>query len=123
MFFEMVTYSKLALQVQVYNLFSAKPVKSEEEARELGERIAHQLYDGTEWVDFNRYEKTPRVSDNGNIYSIYYSRLPKKYIVPDHVPLPEGEPRERLVYPSGGGGPWIKIEKSTGKIILWGLQK
>lgn len=123
MFFEMVEYSKLALWVQTYNLIFAKPVESEEEARKLGERIAHQLYDGTSLVDFDKYEEIPKVYDDGKIYSICYSLLNKKRIIPDHVSLPERDPIEHVVYTLGGGGPCIEIEKATGKILDWKLQK
>ena len=117
MFFEMVTGSKLALKVQIYNSFSAKPVNSEEEARIIGEHIAHKLYDGTDLVDFSKYEETPRIDDNGDTYAVFYSLPPVKYTLPDYVPVPKGEFREKWVTPLGGGGPTIMIDKATGKIL------
>ena len=118
MFFEMVNCSKLALWVQTYNLFSAKPVNSEEEARMVGEYIAHKLYDGTDFVDFSRYEEKPQVSEGDEIYSVWYRPNPRKYVT-----IVDGEFKEEIGYPDGGGGPCIKIEKSTGKILSWKLQK
>lgn len=123
MFYQMISYSSMALWVQTYNLFSAKPVKSEVEARKIGEYVAHKLYDGTDLVDFSKNEEIPKISDNGGTYTISYSLLPVKYTLPAHVPISEVESRERCVTPLGGGGPSIKIEKSTGKILGWKLQK
>ena len=123
MFFNMISYSKMNFLIQKYNIFSAKPVNSEEEARQIGEYLAHKLYDGSNLVDFGRYEKVPQVDDDGEMYSVWYRLYPRRYIVPNHIPLPNGEPRERLEYSLGGGGPQIEIEKSTGKILDWGLQK
>ncbi len=123
MFFEMVEYSTIVLWVQTYNLIFAKPVESEEKALEVGKFIAHQLYDGTNLVDFDKYEETPQVYDDGKIYSVCYSLLNKNRIIPDHVSLPEGNSIEHVVYTLGGGGPCIEIEKATGKILDWKLQK
>ena len=123
MFFEMINCSKLALWVQAYNPFSAKPVNSEEEARMVGEYVAHKLYNGTDLVDFSKYEEVPQIEDNGDTYAVFYSLPPVKYTLPDYVPIFEGESRERWVTPLGGGGPTITIDKATGKILDWGLQK
>lgn len=119
----MIEYSTIIFWVQTYNLIFAKPVESKEKALEVGEFVAHQLYDGTGLVNFDRYEEIPKVSDDGDIYTVYYRLPPKRCIIPDHVPLPEGEPRERSMYTLGGGGPEIHIEKSTGKILEWRLAK
>ena len=102
------------------NIFNAKPVNSEEQARELGEYIAHGLYDGI--VDFNRYEP-PRVDLDGDNYSVSYPLHPVVQRLLDFVPLLPGESRERLVYPLGGGGPAIVLDRATGKIVEWRLQK
>lgn len=123
MFYQMVTHPAMTLSVQTYNLFSAKPIDTKEKAIEVGEYMAHKLYDGTNWVDFSRYEETPQVSESDEVYSVWYRPHAKKEIIPDCISLPEGQPRERWYYPIGGGGPYIDIEKSTGKIIDFGLQK
>lgn len=123
MFFQMIECSTIIFWVQTYNLIFAKPVESKEKALELGEFVAHQLYDGTGLVDFDKYEETPRVSDEGDIYKVCYRLLPKRLVIPNHVPLPEGEPIEHSMHILGGGGPEIHIEKSTGKILEWRLAK
>lgn len=118
MFYQMISYSSMALWVQTYNLFSAKPIESKEYARIVGEHIAHKLYEGTSPVDFSKYEKTPQVNEKDEIYSVWYRPNPRKYIT-----IVDGEFKEEIGYPDGGGGPCIKIEKSTGKILSWKLQK
>ena len=52
MFFQMIDYSTTVFWVQTYNWIFAKPVESKEKALEVGEFVAHQLYDGTSLVDF-----------------------------------------------------------------------
>lgn len=118
MFYQMISCSSRALWVQTYNIFSAKPVQSKEDAKIVGEYIAHKLYDGISSVDFSKYEKTPRINESEEIYSVWYRPNPRKYIA-----IVDGEFKEEMGYPDGGGGPCIKIEKSTGKIVSWGLQK
>ena len=118
MFFNMISYSKMNFLIQKYNIFSAKPVNSEEEARQIGEYLAHKLYDGSNLVDFGRYEKVPQVSEDDKIYFVWYRPNLRKYIT-----IVDGKFKEEMGYPDGGGGPCIKIEKSTGKILDWGLQK
>lgn len=120
MFFQMVEYSTIIFWVQTYNLIFAKPVESKEKALDVGEFVAHQLYDGTDLVDFDKYEVTPKVSDEGDIYIVYYRLIPK---ISDHVSLPKEEAKERSVHYLGGGGPEIHIEKSTGKVLEWKLAK
>lgn len=123
MFYQMATHPTMTLRVQTYNLFSAKPIETKGEAIEVGKYMAHKLYDGTSWVDFSRYEETPQVRESDEVYSVWYRLHAKKRIIPDCISLPEGQPREDSYYPTGGGGPYIDIEKSTGKIIDFGLQK
>ena len=77
MFFQMIDYSTTVFWVQTYNLIFAKPVESKEKALEVGEFVAHQLYDGTSLVDFDKYEEIPKVSDEGDAYIVYY-RVPYK---------------------------------------------
>lgn len=106
--------------IKIYNTLYAKPVESKEQAKEVGEYIAHKFFPD---IDYNKYEPA-KVSDyEDGYYSVAYILPPRIEKLPDFVPLEEGEPREHLVYPKGGGGPRVIIEKSTGKIILWGLQK
>ena len=118
MFYQMISYSSMALWVQAYNIFSAKPVNSREDAVVVGEHIAHKLYGENGSVDFSKYEKMPQVRENDELYSVWYRPNPRKYIA-----IVDGEFKEEMGYPDGGGGPCIKIEKSTGKIVSWGLQK
>ena len=69
------------------------------------------MYDGTDLVDFNKYEETPKVSD---------MLIPK---ISDHVSLPKEKAEEHSAHYLGGGGPEIHIEKSTGKVLEWKLAK
>lgn len=123
MFFQMIDYSTTVFWVQTYNLIFAKPVESKEKALEVGEFVAHQLYDGTSLVNFDKYEEIPKVSDEGDTYIVYYRVPSKKCAISDHASLPEGELIERSKHTLGGGGPEIHIEKSTGKILEWKLAK
>ena len=75
MFFQMMEYSKSALWVKIYNAFAHEAINSEQQARNLGENIAHKIYDKTGLVDFDRY--VIRVSDYGTEWVIYYSIPPK----------------------------------------------
>lgn len=105
---------------KIYNTLYAKPIKSEQEAKEIGEYIAHKFFPD---IDYSKYEAA-NVSDYGDgYYSISYLLPPRIEKLPDFVPLKEGETREKLVYAKGGGGPWVIIEKETGKIILCSLQR
>lgn len=115
MFFQMVEYSTIIFWVQTYNLIFAKSVECKEKALDVGEFVAHQLYDGTDLVDFDKYKETPKVSD-----IVYYRLIPK---ISDHVSLPKEEAEEHSAYYLGGGGPEIHIEKSTGKVLEWKLAK
>lgn len=105
---------------KIYNTLYVKPVKSEQEAREIGEYIAHGLFPD---IDYSRYESAKVLDYGDGYYSITYLLPPRIEKLPDFVPLKEGETRERLVYAKGGGGPEIIIEKETGKIVLFNLQK
>ena len=110
---EMISYSKLALWVQMYNVFSSEPINSAEKAKELGEYIVHKLIDGI--VDFSRYPNI-RVTDYVEEWCIAFS-LPR---VPERD-FGNGFFKSRAMF--GGGGPEIHLDKNTGKIVRWGLQK
>lgn len=105
---------------KMYNMLYAKPIKSEQEAKEVGEYIAHEFFPD---IDYSKYQPA-KVSDYGDgYYSVAYLQPPRIKKLPDFVPLKEGQTREILVPVKGGGGPEVIIEKETGKIILCCLQK
>ena len=118
MFYQMISYSSMALWVQAYNIFSSKPIKSKGDVIIVGGNIAHKLYGENGLIDFGKYEKTPQVKENDELYSVWYRPNPRKYIA-----IVDGEFKEEMGYPDGKRGPCIKIEKSIGKIVSWGLQK
>lgn len=108
------------LWTKIYNTLYAKPIKSEQEAKEVGEYIAHEFFPD---IDYSKYESA-KVSDYGDeYYSVAYLLPPRIEKLPDFVPLQEGQTREVVVPAKGGGGPWVILEKETGKIILCCLQK
>ena len=108
------------LWTKIYNTLYAKPIKSEQEAKEVGEYIAHEFFPD---IDYSKYESA-KVSDYGDeYYSVAYLLPPRIEKLPDFVPLQEGQTREVVVHAKGGGGPWVILEKETGKIILCCLQK
>lgn len=95
MYLEMKMMKQPIVWTKIYNTLYAQPVKSEQEAREIGEYIAHGLFPD---IDYSRYEFAKVLDYGDGYYSITYLLPPRIEKLPDFVPLKEGETRERLVY-------------------------
>lgn len=101
------------LWIQKYNMFDARPVNSVVQARNVGESIAQTVFPS---VDYEKYELKSKYDSSSNSYIISYG-IPKSESIDSETGL------IRSIHTLGGGGPEIHIDRNTGKIVSWGLQK
>ncbi len=101
------------LWIQKYNVFDARPINSVIQARNVGENIARTVFPQ---VDYEGYEVTSKFDSFSNRYIVAFGH--------QHIESVDSETGLiRSICEMGGGGPEIHLDKHTGKIVSWGLQK
>lgn len=88
----------------IKTFFFPTPVETEEQALDLGERLAHSLYT---YIPFDNY--IPQVCSNDDEWLVYYCLKGPDGLINHHI--------------LGGGGPEIHIRKKDGKLLNIFLQK
>lgn len=101
------------LWIPIYNSFDAKPLDTLSQAEIVGEQISRKIFPD---IDYRQYEVQSEFDSISNNYiiSFVYPKIPTQ-------DLGDGFIRSTAIM--GGGGPSIHLDKSTGKIVSWGLQK
>lgn len=103
----------LLLWIPKYNNFDARPLHTLSQAEIVGEQISRKIFPD---IDYQQYEVKSEFDSISNNYIISFVH-PK---VPSQD-LGNGLIRSTAIM--GGGGPEIHLDKATGKIVSWGLQK
>jgi len=111
MFLKTASFLVGLAHVGLMNLTST-PVTTQQQAILVGTKAAHTIYSGI--VDFNRLSFT-KIEDMGDEWYVWFTEPP---IAPTTEENGFIKCTARL-----GGGPEIRINKATGKIIEWRLTK
>ena len=93
----------LLLWIPKYNNFDARPLHTLSQAEIVGEQISRKIFKS----EFDSIS-------NNYIISFVHPKVPSQ-------DLGNGLIRSTAIM--GGGGPEIHLDKATGKIVSWGLQK
>lgn len=110
MFLKMASFLVGLAHVGLMNLTST-PVTTQQQAILMGTKAAHAIYSGI--VDFNRLSVV-KVRDKGEEWHVWFTEPPVPPVIQENGFI---KCTARL-----GGGPEIRINKSTGKID-WCLTK
>lgn len=101
------------LWIPIYNNFNAKPLHNSYQAQIVGEQISRKIFPD---IDYQRYLVKSEFDEVSNNYIISFvnSSISSQDL--------DNEFTKSTVI-MGGGGPEIRLDKATGKILDWGLQK
>lgn len=101
------------LWIPKYNNFDAKPLHNLYQAQTVGEKISRKIFPN---VNYKQYVIKSEFDSNSNSYII-------SFVLPSIPSQDLGSEFIKSTVIMGGGGPEIHLDKATGKITHWGLQK